>query len=41
MSKDELIQKMLDKYEDFEINFDDENCIEILENTPSRKSRKD
>jgi stage II sporulation protein D len=26
---------MHDSYEDFKINFDDENCIQILENTES------
>jgi stage II sporulation protein D len=35
LSKDDLIQKMHDSYEDFKINFDDENCIQILENTES------
>ena len=33
ISKDELIQKMLEKYSNFEINFDDINCIQILDLT--------
>ena len=33
ISKDELIQKMHDKYNDFDINFEEENVIQILENT--------
>lgn len=41
ISKDELIQKMLEKYSTFEINFDEENSIQILEYTDSRKSKKD
>lgn len=38
ISKDELIQKMLSNYSTFEINFDEENSIQILEYTESRKS---
>ena len=33
VSKDELIQKMLEKYSNFEINFDEINCIQILDLT--------
>jgi len=32
-SKDELIQKMLEKYSNFQINFDEVNCIQILDLT--------
>lgn len=40
ISKDELIVKMKDKFEDFEIDFDKEDFIKILENTEtSRKSK--
>lgn len=39
-SKDELIQKMLEKYSDFQINFEDENCIQILELNESNRVRK-
>ena len=35
VSKDELIQKMRDLYKDFEIDFSEENWIQILENTDS------
>ncbi len=35
LSKDELIQKMLEKYADFQIHFEEENCIQILELTES------
>ena len=35
LSKDELIQKMLEKYGDFQIHFEEENCIQILELTES------
>ena len=35
ISKDELIQKMLDKYSNFEIKFDEVNCIQILDLTES------
>lgn len=38
ITKDELVQKMLDKYSNFEINFDEENPIQILEYTDSRES---
>lgn len=36
LSKDELIQKMLSSYSTFEINFEEENPIQILEYTDSR-----
>lgn len=35
ISKDELVQKMLEKYSNFEINFDEVNCIQILDLTES------
>jgi len=35
VSKDELIQKMLEKYSEFQISFDDPNSIQILELTES------
>lgn len=35
ISKDELIQKMLEKYPNFEIHFDEVNCIQILDLTES------
>lgn len=35
VSKDELIQKMLAKYPNFEIHFDEVNCIQILDLTES------
>ena len=35
VSKDELIQKMLEKYSDFQINFNEVNCIQILDLTES------
>lgn len=37
VSKDELIQKMLAKYSNFEINFDEVNCIQILDLTESSR----
>ena len=37
VSKDELIQKMHDKYSNFEINFDEVNCIQILDLTESSR----
>lgn len=33
LSKDEFISKMKEKYSNFDINFDESNCIEILEYT--------
>ena len=40
LSKDELIVKMKENFSDFNINFDEENWIQILENTEtSRKSK--
>lgn len=42
LSKDELIVKMKDNFEDFEINFDEETPINIVEKTEtSRKSKQD
>lgn len=35
VTKDELIQKMLEKYSNFQINFDEVNCIQILDLTES------
>ena len=35
VSKDGLIQKMLEKYSNFQINFDEVNCIQILDLTES------
>lgn len=35
ISKDELIQKMLEKYSNFQINFEEINCIQILDLTES------
>ena len=35
VSKDELIQKMLEKYSNFQIKFDEINCIQILDLTES------
>ena len=40
VSKDELIQKMLDKYSTFEIDFEQENEIVILETTDSGRVKK-
>ena len=40
LSKDELIQKMLSSYSTFQINFEEENAIQILEYTDSRKGKK-
>lgn len=40
MSKDEFVEKMFTKYDDFEINFEDENCIKILENNESNRVKK-
>jgi len=37
VSKDELIQKMLEKYSNFQINFDEINCIQILDLTESHR----
>ena len=37
VSKDELIQKMLEKYSNFQINFDEVNCIQILDLTESSR----
>ena len=33
ISKDEFIAKMKEKYADFNINFDEENCIQVIEYT--------
>lgn len=40
LSKDELIVKMLDRFNDFEIDFNVENCLAILENTESGRVKK-
>lgn len=40
ISKDELIVKMREKYSDFNIDFEDENSIEILEYTESGRIKK-
>ena len=40
LSKDELVSKMFTKYTDFEINFEDENCIKILEYNESNRVKK-
>lgn len=40
VSKDELGQKMLEKYSDFQINFEEENCIQILELNESKRVKK-
>ena len=40
LSKDDLIQKMLSNYSTFTINFEEENPIQILEYTDSRKSKE-
>lgn len=40
VSKDELIQKMLEKYNDFKINFDEQDYIKILENSESGRVTK-
>lgn len=37
ISKDELIVKMKEIFSDFEINFEEENCIEILEITETSR----
>ena len=39
-SKDEFVQKMKEKYEDFEIDFNSENAIKILEYTDSDRVKK-
>ena len=39
ISKDELIQKMLEKYPNFRINFEEINCIQILDLTESSRVR--
>ncbi len=36
-SKEEFIKKMKEKYSNFEINFDDANCIEVKEYTPGKR----
>jgi len=40
VSKDVLIQKMLEKYSGFEINFENPECIKILEYTDSGRVKK-
>lgn len=37
ISKDELVQKMLEKYNNFQINFNSSDCIQILELTESNR----
>lgn len=37
LSKEDLEKKMKEKYSDFEINFSDSNCIQILEYTSSKR----
>ena len=39
ISKEDLTNKMKEKYSDFEINFNDSNCISILEYTESGRVR--
>lgn len=40
ISKDELIQKMLEKNDKFEINFEETECIKILEYTDASRVKK-
>ncbi len=40
VSKDDLIQKMIEKYSDFKIDFSKENCIKIEEYTDSGRIKK-
>lgn len=40
ISKDELIKVMLENYSEFEINFEDKNCISILEFTEGDRVEK-
>lgn len=40
VSKDELIKRMLEKYSGFKINFEDEECIKILEYTDGDRVQK-
>lgn len=37
LTKEELIEKIKEKHEDIEINFEEENCIEILEKTEGER----
>lgn len=37
ISKEDFISKMKEKYSDFSINFQEENCIQILEYTSGRR----
>ena len=37
ISKDELIVKMKDYFEDFEISFNENDCIKILKNTDTSR----
>lgn len=39
-TKDEFTQKMKEKYEDFDINFDIEDCMQIQELTPGQRVKK-
>lgn len=40
LTKEEFIQKMKEKYADFNINFDEENAIQINEYTPGGRVKK-
>ena len=40
ISKDELIVKMKENFENFEINFDEADCIKIIENTNTSRKNK-
>ncbi|MBP3255153.1 MAG: stage II sporulation protein D [Clostridia bacterium] len=40
LSKEEFIEKMKDRYPDFEINFDNIECIKVLEYTDSNRVKK-
>lgn len=39
LSKEEFINKIKEKHQDFEINFDEENCIQIIDYTESNRVR--
>ena len=40
LTKDELIQKMIEKYSNFSIDFNNQDCIKILEYTEGERVRK-
>ena len=40
LSKDELIQKMLEKYSEFKIDFENQECIKITEYTEGERVKK-